>query len=161
MRPLLIVFKKEMLEIVRDRRTLIAIGLAALATPLIMTVISQLATKTATQTYTVGYSGEIPVGLDVLLRATGLKLERVPDPAAAARQQGHFVGGAFGMSAGRPVGLMSGHARETFVTLVEIQVGLLRCAPCLRRASTWSRWRFYFAPAMGRDSSSNRSLSCV
>src|SRR5258708_34379100 len=77
-----------MLEIVRDRRTLIAIGLAALATPLIMTVISQLATKTATQTYTVGYSGEIPVGLDVLLRATGLKLERVADPAAAAKQQG-------------------------------------------------------------------------
>ena len=87
MRPLLIVFKKEMLEILRDRRTLIAIGLAALATPLIMTVISQLATKTATQTYTIGYSGEIPVGLDILLTGTGLKLERVPDPAAAARQQ--------------------------------------------------------------------------
>jgi len=86
-RPLLIVFKKEMLEILRDRRTLIAIGLAALATPLIMTVISQLATKTATQTYTIGYSGEIPVGLDILLTGTGLKLERVPDPAAAARQQ--------------------------------------------------------------------------
>ena len=87
MRPLLIVFKKEMLEILRDRRTLIAIGLAALATPLILTVISQLATKTATQTYTIGYSGEIPVGLDILLTGTGLKLERVPDPAAAARQQ--------------------------------------------------------------------------
>jgi sodium transport system permease protein len=87
MRPLLIVFKKELREVVRDRRTLIAIGLAALATPLIMTVISQLATKTATQTYTVGYSGEIPVGLDVLLQATGLKLERVADPATAARQQ--------------------------------------------------------------------------
>ena len=87
MRPLLIVFRKELLEIVRDRRTLMAIGLAALATPLIMTVISQLATKTATQTYTVGYSGEIPVGLDVLLQATGLKLERVADPAAAAKQQ--------------------------------------------------------------------------
>ena len=87
MRPLLIVFKKELREIVRDRRTLMAIGLAALATPLIMTVISQLATKTATQTYTVGYSGEIPVGLDLLLQATGLKLERVPDPAVAAKQQ--------------------------------------------------------------------------
>jgi sodium transport system permease protein len=83
----MIVFKKEMREILRDRRTLIAIGLAALATPLIMTVVSQLATKTATQTYTVGYSGEIPAGLDVLLTATGLKLERVADPAAAARQQ--------------------------------------------------------------------------
>jgi sodium transport system permease protein len=87
MRSVLIVFKKELREVVRDRRTLIAIGLAALATPLIMTVISQLATKTATQTYTVGYSGEIPVGLDVLLQATGLKLERVADPATAARQQ--------------------------------------------------------------------------
>ena len=87
MSSVLIVFKKELREVVRDRRTLIAIGLAALATPLIMTVISQLATKTATQTYTVGYSGEIPIGLDVLLQATGLKLERVADPATAARQQ--------------------------------------------------------------------------
>jgi sodium transport system permease protein len=87
LKPLLIVFNKELREIVRDRRTLIAIGLAALATPLIMTVVSQLATKTATQTYTVGYTGEIPVGLDVLLQATGLKLERVADPAVAARQQ--------------------------------------------------------------------------
>jgi sodium transport system permease protein len=85
-KPLVIVFKKELREIVRDRRTLIAIGLAALATPLIMTVISQLATKTATQTYTVGYSGEIPPGLDILLTATGLKLERVTDPSAAAKQ---------------------------------------------------------------------------
>jgi sodium transport system permease protein len=84
---LLIVFKKEFREILRDRRTLMAIGLAALATPLIMTVVSQLATKTATQTYTVGYSGEIPDGLEILLTATGLKLERVADPAAAAKQQ--------------------------------------------------------------------------
>jgi sodium transport system permease protein len=87
LKPLLIVFNKELREIVRDRRTLIAIGLAALATPLIMTVVSQLATKTATQTYIVGYTGEIPVGLDVLLQATGLKLERVADPAVAAKQQ--------------------------------------------------------------------------
>jgi sodium transport system permease protein len=87
LKSLLIVFNKELREIVRDRRTLIAIGLAALATPLIMTVVSQLATKTATQTYTIGYSGEIPVGLDVLLQATGLKLERVDDPASAAKQQ--------------------------------------------------------------------------
>jgi sodium transport system permease protein len=82
-----IVFRKELREIVRDRRTLIAIGLAALATPVVLGIISQVATKTATQTYTVGYSGEIPVGLDVLLTATGLKLERVADPAAAAKQQ--------------------------------------------------------------------------
>jgi sodium transport system permease protein len=81
------VFKKELLEIVRDRRTLMAIALAALATPIVLGVISQVATKTATQTYTVGYSGEIPAGLDVLIQATGLKLERVADPAAAAKQQ--------------------------------------------------------------------------
>src|ERR1700687_4018519 len=87
MNALWIVFRKEIREILRDRRTLIAIGLAALATPLILTVISQLATKTATQIYTVGYSGEIPAGLDVLLTATGLKLERVSDPATAAKQQ--------------------------------------------------------------------------
>jgi sodium transport system permease protein len=86
-KALVTVFKKELREILRDRRTLIAIGLAALATPLILTVVSQMATKTATQTYTVGYSGEIPTGLDVLLTATGLKLEPVADPAAAARQQ--------------------------------------------------------------------------
>jgi sodium transport system permease protein len=82
-----IVFRKELREIVRDRRTLMAIGLAALATPLVLGIISQVATKTATETYTVGYSGEIPAGLDVLLQATGLKLERVADPAAAAKQQ--------------------------------------------------------------------------
>jgi sodium transport system permease protein len=86
-KALVSVFKKELREILRDRRTLIAIGLAALATPLILTVVSQMATKTATQTYTVGYSGQIPTGLDVLLTATGLKLEPVADPVAAARQQ--------------------------------------------------------------------------
>jgi sodium transport system permease protein len=86
-RALGIVFKKELREILRDRRTLIAIALAALATPTVLIVISQVATKTATQTYTVGYSGEIPIGLDVLLKATGLTFETVADPAAAARQQ--------------------------------------------------------------------------
>lgn len=76
-----------MLEILRDRRTLIAIALAALATPTVLFVISQVTTKTATQTYTIGYSGDIPTGLDILFNATGLKLERVADPAAAAKQQ--------------------------------------------------------------------------
>lgn len=87
MSSLAIVFRKEMLEIVRDRRTLTAIVLAALATPLVLFVISQVATKTAAQVYTVGYSGTIPSGLDVLFSATGLKLETVPDPAAAAKKQ--------------------------------------------------------------------------
>src|SRR5450756_1296303 len=64
-----------------------AIGLAALATPLVLIVISQVSTKTATQTYTIGYSGQIPSGLDILLSATGLKLEVVADPADAAKQQ--------------------------------------------------------------------------
>ena len=87
MNTLGIVFRKELREILRDRRTLIAIGLAALATPTILIVISQVTTRTATQAYTVGYSGDIPTGLDILLSATGLKLERVADPAAAAKQQ--------------------------------------------------------------------------
>jgi sodium transport system permease protein len=87
MRAALIVYRKEMLEILRDRRTLMAIGLAAVATPLVLFVISQVSTKTATQVYTVGYSGDIPTGLDILLRATGLKLVPVSDPAAAAKQQ--------------------------------------------------------------------------
>jgi sodium transport system permease protein len=82
-----IVCRKELLEIVRDRRTLMAIGLAALATPLILFVISQVSTKTATQTYTVGYSGDIPTGLGILLRATSLHMVPVADPAAAAKGQ--------------------------------------------------------------------------
>jgi sodium transport system permease protein len=82
-----IVYRKELSEILRDRRTLMAIGLAALATPVVLGVISQVSTKTATQTYTVGYSGAIPVGLDILLRATSLRLLPVDDPASAAKQQ--------------------------------------------------------------------------
>jgi sodium transport system permease protein len=82
-----IVYKKELVEILRDRRTLMAIGLSALATPIVLTLISQVSTKTATQTYTVGYSGQIPQGLDILLTSTALKLEQVDDPATAAKQQ--------------------------------------------------------------------------
>jgi len=82
-----IVYRKELIEIVRDRRTLIAIGIAALATPIVLSVISQVASRTATQTYTIGYTGEIPVGLDVLFQATSLKLVQVVDPAVAAKQQ--------------------------------------------------------------------------
>ena len=87
MKTLAIVFRKEMREILRDRRTLIAIGLAALLTPTVLVIVSQVSTKTATQTYTIGYSGDIPTGLDILLAATALKLEPVSDPAAAAKQQ--------------------------------------------------------------------------
>jgi sodium transport system permease protein len=87
MRAAWIVYRKELVEILRDRRTLMAIGLAAVATPLVLFVISQVSTKTATQVYTVGYSGDIPTGLDILLRATGLQLVPVADPAAAAKQQ--------------------------------------------------------------------------
>src|SRR5437868_7228923 len=87
MSSMTIVFKKEMREILRDRRTLIAIALAAFATPLVLFVISQVSAKTATQTYTVGYSGPMPTGLDILFRATGLKLETVDDPAEAAKHQ--------------------------------------------------------------------------
>ena len=88
MNALGIVFRKELREILRDRRTLIAIGLAALATPAVLIVISQVTAQTATQTYTVGYSGDIPVGLDTLLSATGLKLERVADPAEVFEADG-------------------------------------------------------------------------
>src|SRR4030081_3119898 len=82
-----IVLRKERKEVLRDRRTLMAIGLAALATPLVLFVISEVSTQTATQAYTVGYSGDVPVGLDILLRAASLKLETVADPASAARHQ--------------------------------------------------------------------------
>ncbi|OLB84407.1 MAG: ABC transporter permease [Chloroflexi bacterium] len=87
MNPIAVVFKKEMLEILRDRRTLIAIGLAVIATPAVLFIISQVATKTATQAYTVGYAGDVPTGLDILFDATGLKLEKVDAPAEAAKQQ--------------------------------------------------------------------------
>jgi sodium transport system permease protein len=86
-RAVAVVFKKEMLEILRDRRTLIAIALAVLASPIVLSVISQVAARTATQTYTIGYTGDVPAGLDTLFNATGLKLERVDDPAAAAKKQ--------------------------------------------------------------------------
>ena len=87
MRATWIVFRKEVIEILRDRRTLIAIGLAAFATPIVLGVISQVSTKTATQAYTIGYTGDIPTGLGELLTATNLKLVPVIDPAAAAKQQ--------------------------------------------------------------------------
>ena len=87
MRTAWIVYRKEIIEILRDRRTLIAIGLAALATPIVLSVISQVATKTATQEYTIGYSGDIPTGLGELLSVTSLKLVPVSDPAAAAMRQ--------------------------------------------------------------------------
>jgi sodium transport system permease protein len=87
MRTSWIVYQKEITEILRDRRTLIAIGLAALATPIVLSVISQVATKTATQEYTIGYSGDIPTGLGEVLSATSLKLVPVSDPAAAAVRQ--------------------------------------------------------------------------
>jgi sodium transport system permease protein len=87
MRAAWIVYRKELVEILRDRRTLMAIGLSALATPIVLSIISQVSTKTATQTYTIGYSGHIPAGLDTLLTSVALKLEPVDDPAAAAKQQ--------------------------------------------------------------------------
>ncbi len=87
MRDIAIVYRKELTEILRDRRTLFAIALAALATPIILFVISQVTARTATQNYTVGYSGTVPSGLDILFSATGLQLEPVADPASAAKQQ--------------------------------------------------------------------------
>ena len=86
MRDVLIVFRKELREILRDRRTLTAIALAVVATPTILFVISQVSVKTATQTYTVGYSGQVPSGLDILLESTGLKVLRVEDPENAAKR---------------------------------------------------------------------------
>jgi sodium transport system permease protein len=94
-RASLIVYRKEMVEIVRDRRTLMAIGLAALVTPIVLSIISQIATKTATQTYTIGFTGTVPTGLDELMRATSLKLVPVADPSAAAKQEVD-LGVAFG-----------------------------------------------------------------
>jgi sodium transport system permease protein len=82
-----IVLRKELTEILRDRRTLVAIGLAVLASPIVLYVISQVTARTATQTYTVGYSGDLPTGLDILFSATGLQLQKVDDPASAAKKQ--------------------------------------------------------------------------
>jgi sodium transport system permease protein len=87
MRAAWIVYCKELLEILRDRRTLMAIGLAALVTPIVLTAISRVSTNTATQTYTIGYTGDVPTGLDILLKSTGLKLVPVLDPASAAKQK--------------------------------------------------------------------------
>ena len=87
MNPVAIVFRKELTEILRDRRTLLAIALASLATPIVLFVIAQVSTQTASSVYTVGYSGTVPAGLDVLFNATGLKLVEIADPAAAAKHQ--------------------------------------------------------------------------
>ena len=87
MRAAWIVYRKELVEILRDRRTLIAIGFSALATPIVLSIVTQVSTRTATQVYTLGYTGTIPTGLDLLLTSTGLKLERVDDPAAVAKRQ--------------------------------------------------------------------------
>ena len=87
MKAALIVYRKELIEILRDRRTLLAIGLSALATPIVLSIISQVSSRTATQVYTVGYAGQVPQGLDILLTSTGLELKQVADPAAAAKQQ--------------------------------------------------------------------------
>ncbi|HKW06459.1 MAG TPA: ABC transporter permease subunit [Candidatus Dormibacteraeota bacterium] len=87
MNAIAIVFRKELTEILRDRRTLLAIALASLATPIVLFVIAQVSTQTASSVYTVGYSGPVPTGLDVLFNATGLKLVEVADPAAAAKHQ--------------------------------------------------------------------------
>jgi len=86
-RGVLIVFRKELTEILRDRRTLIAIGLAALVTPLALAIISQASAKVATQAYTLGYSGDVPAGLDILLRSVSLETKPVADPAKAAKTQ--------------------------------------------------------------------------
>jgi sodium transport system permease protein len=43
--------------------------------------------KVATQAYTLGYSGEVPAGLDILLRSVSLDLKPVGDPAKAAKTQ--------------------------------------------------------------------------
>src|SRR2546428_11685203 len=88
-----IVYRKEMTEIIRDRRTLIAIGLAALATPIILSVISQVSTRTATQAYTIGYTGDVPAGRHTLLQAANRKLGPRADPATAAKQNVVVGGG--------------------------------------------------------------------
>ena len=87
MKDVLIVFRKELTEIVRDRRTLFAIALAALITPIVLSIISQVSAKVATQSYTIGYSGDIPVGLDTLFQSVSLNLRALPDPQAAAKAQ--------------------------------------------------------------------------
>ncbi len=87
MGPAWVVYKKEIREILRDRRTLMAIALATLVAPLSLGIISQVSLQTATQTYTIGFSGEIPTGLDILLRTAGLKLDAVADPREAAKRQ--------------------------------------------------------------------------
>ena len=95
MRATWIVYRKEIVEILRDRRTLMAIALSALATPIVLTIVTQISSRTATQAYTVGYSGDVPAGLDLLMEGTGLKLKAVADPQAAARHDVD-LGVAFG-----------------------------------------------------------------
>ena len=87
MRAIAIVYRKELREIARDRRTLIAIGSRRSRRRSFCSSSRRSRPRRRPRPTRSGIRGDVPTGLDILLTATGLKLERVADPAAAARQQ--------------------------------------------------------------------------
>jgi sodium transport system permease protein len=85
MRATWTVYRKELYEIVRDRRTLMAVLLGVLITPLIFVAISQIVEHNAAQAVKVGYAGTLPDGLQSDLVSQNMKLTTLDDPAAGVK----------------------------------------------------------------------------
>ena len=96
MRATWTVFKKELFEIARDRRTIVAIMLGVLLTPLTFVAISQIAQSNASKPTNVGYSGSLPDGLETSLTGRNMTLKAVGDPQAEVRSSSVDVGITFG-----------------------------------------------------------------
>ena len=96
MRATWTVFRKEMFEIARDRRTIAAIMLGVLLTPLTFVAISQIAQSNASKPTSVGYVGTLPDGLETYLTGQNMTLKIVEDPEAAVRSSSIDVGITFG-----------------------------------------------------------------
>jgi sodium transport system permease protein len=96
MRATWTVFKKEVFEIARDRRTLMAIMLGVLLTPLTFVAISQIAEHNASAPAKIGYAGTLPDGLESYLAGLNTNLTPTDDPEKAVRSGIIDVGITFG-----------------------------------------------------------------
>ena len=89
------VFKKELFEIARDRRTIAAVMIGVLLTPLTFVAISQIAQHNASQPTNVGYQGALPDGLEAYMTSEDINLTRVSDPQASVQSSSIDVGMTF------------------------------------------------------------------
>jgi sodium transport system permease protein len=96
MRATWTVFRKEAFEIARDRRTLMAIMLGVLLTPLTFVAISQIAERNASAPAKIGYKGTLPDGFETYLAGQNTLLAPTDDPEKAVRSGSIDVGITFG-----------------------------------------------------------------